>query len=184
MKKQLLLIMLVALLSYVASAQTWYSEFDNGGTALVNGASLIPPTVSTPGTGVRSIAHLKVGTGAAIISNTVNTLTCGVIEVCVLSDNYTGDDGDFWVMLTGDAAKTVSNKLFPDVNGDGVISDSGCAGSDCVPLDGDPGSDIDVDGTARQTFCWTFDPAPGPYIFLDQETVNITGSVYAWVTCK
>ena len=175
-----------------ASAQTFYSGYNDTGDAFANGHALMPPSVQHGG--ARSVAHLKVGVtadGVVINTNTLNVTLCNEVVVQVWSDNYDDDDGSFFVQRASDAAATDTTRILADVDGDGVISDSTCPTTvdpttndtgDCVPLDGDDGSDIDGDSTSRQTAALY--GISEEYIRLEQIDNNETGSAFVKVLCR
>ena len=170
----------------VASGQTWYTEWNDGGIALPVGAVLVPPVsavvtggVIPPQSQFPSEAHLKVAQDAAIInSNTLDVRHCQEVTVMVTSSDYTGADAEFFVKATSSVAATYSFKILADFNGDGVINET-----DNLPLDGDDGNDSDGDSTARQTGV-IYGITGVTYLWVDQETVDTAGSGYVEVSCR
>ena len=197
-KWQWLFVVAWVICASAASAQTWYTEFNNGGITLPNGAELAPPVrgESAPD-GFYSVAHLKVAQSAALVdSNTLNVSLCNMVRVTVSSASYTGDDGEFYVMGSPDAAKTTSRYIIADVDGDGVIADATCLQSDlaagitatsddtgdCVPLDGDGGNNLDGDATARQTA--SMFGVEDSHMWVRQCTIDDTDAAYVEVECQ
>ena len=173
---QWLLVAAYLLCASMASGQVWYTAFNNGGTALPVGAELVPPVPMQ--SQFPSFAHFMVTDAETDDSNTLNVSKCMEVIVTVYNSSWVTDDGDFYVMKSPDAAKTLSFKVLADFNGDGVID-----ASDEVTLDGDDGTDQDGDLTERQTGT-LYGITGANFIWMDTVTAPGSGTAHVEVSCR
>jgi hypothetical protein len=152
----LTLVVGVALWAAPTSAQvvSWWARYTadsaapgEGVSALGDGYELCPPNLNNCTNYSQAHHHIDDASGA-YNTDVLDIHSCGMVTVCLATDDTDGVTAAAFVEVVKENADTVPLQILADVNGDGVINLA-----DEVPLDGDDGSDNDGDNTARQTAC-------------------------------
>jgi hypothetical protein len=104
----------VLLFALPASAQTWYSAFNDGGQAFANGYALKPPGFTGGG---HSAAYFREVGAARVDSNVLNVASCNTVIITTYPSVDDGTPGACCIMKVPDDAKTLESRVVAESDG-------------------------------------------------------------------